>query len=163
MAGRIVRPHGVRGEVVVDPESDVIDQLRPGQTVFLGDDLQEIRLTAVRPHQRRYLVSLEGYGSRPAAESLRGQAVQLRHDQVRLPDGVYFRWQLIGLRVVTEDGEALGELVEVLGTGANDVYEVLLADGRRVLLPAIDSVVLSIDLEAGAIRVRLLPGLLDDG
>jgi 16S rRNA processing protein RimM len=78
-----------------------------------------------------------------------------------LPEGVYFRWQIIGLRAVTDEGTDLGEIVEVLSTGANDVYEVLQADGKRVLLPAISSVVLEIDLEHELARVHLLPGLID--
>jgi 16S rRNA processing protein RimM len=163
VAGRIVRPHGVRGEVVVEAESDVIGQVRPGQKVYLGVDRRPTRVTAVRPQQDRLLLSLEGCHSRPAAEELRGEEVRLRIDQVRLPEGVYFRWQLIGLRVLTEDGQPLGELVDVLGTGANDVYEIRLDDGRRVLVPAIDSVVREIDLPGGTIRVHLLPGLLGEG
>ncbi len=138
VAGRIVRPHGVRGELVVEPESEVLDQVRPGMLLYLGQARSPRRVTAIRPHQARFLFSFEGCSSRPEAEAMRGLELYLPLDQVSLPEGVYFRWQLIGLRVRTEDGRLLGELVEVIGTGANDVYEVRLDDGRSVLLPAIE-------------------------
>ena len=162
VAGRIVRPHGVRGQVIVDPLSDLIERVRPGQAVRLGEAGQKARILSLQPHQARYLVSLEGVETRAAAESLRGQVIECPlADLGPLPDGVYFRWQIVGLRAVTEEGAELGEVVEVFSTGANDVYEVRQADGRRVLLPAITSVVREIDLEHGLVRIHLLPGLID--
>ena len=162
VAGRIVRPHGVRGQVIVEPLSDLMGRARPGHAVRLGSTGRTLRLLSLQRHQSRYLVALEGVETREAAESLRGQPMEFRAEDLGpLPEGVYFRWQIVGLRAVTEDGSALGEIVEVLGTGANDVYEVRRLDGSRVLLPAISSVVREIDLEHGLVRVHLLPGLID--
>ena len=162
VAGRIVRPHGVRGQVIVEPASDLIERVRPGQAVQLGEAGRRSRVVSLQPYQARYLVRLEGYETREAAETLRGEVMECPlEDLGPLPQGVYFRWQIVGLRVVTDEGTELGEIVEVLSTGANDVYEVLQADGKRVLLPAISSVVLEIDLDHGLARVHLLPGLID--
>jgi 16S rRNA processing protein RimM len=162
VAGRIVRPHGLRGQVIVEPASELIERVRPGQAVRLGETGRKSRVVSLQPHGTRYLMSLEGYGTREAAEVLRGELIQCPLDDLGpLPDGVFFRWQIVGLRAVTEDGTELGEIVEVLSTGANDVYEVLQADGRRVLLPAISSVIREIDLEHGLVRIHLLPGLID--
>ena len=162
VAGRIVRPHGVRGQVVVEAASDVLDCLRPGAPIRLGGSGEEVRVLSFRPHQARYVVELEGVSDRAAAESLRGETLEVSLDDVvPLPEGVYFRWQIVGLRAVTEDGTDLGEIIEVLSTGANDVYEVQREDGSRVLLPAISSVVRQIDLDGGVARIHLLPGLID--
>lgn len=162
VAGRIVRPHGLRGQVVVEPVSDWIDRVRPGQGVLLGESGRPGRVISLQQHGTRYLLTLEGCGSREAAESLRGEVIQCpMEDLGPLPDGVYFRWQIVGLRAVTDEGTDLGEIIEVFSTGANDVYEVQQADGRRVLLPAISSVIREIDLDHGLARVHLLPGLID--
>lgn len=162
VAGRIVRPHGVRGQVVVEPVSDMIDRVRPGQIVRLARSGRTARVVSLAPHQARYLFALEGVASRSDAESLRGEPMEFRVEDIgALPEGVFFRWQIVGLRAMTDDGSELGEIVEVLGTGANDVYEVRRADGSRVLLPAISSVVREIDLERGVVTVHLLPGLID--
>jgi 16S rRNA processing protein RimM len=162
VAGRIVRPHGVRGQVVVEPTSELIERLQPGQALRLQGSGRTTRLVSLQPHQTRYLATLEGYSTREAAETLRGETIECPIEDIGpLPDGVYFRWEIIGLRAVTDDGAELGEIVDVFSTGANDVYEVLRADGTRVLLPAISSVVLGIDLEGGQARIHLLPGLID--
>jgi len=162
VAGRIVRPHGVSGQVSVEPASELIERVRPGQAVQLGEHGRPSRVVSIQPYQARYLVRLEGCETREAAETLRGAVMECPFEDLGpLPEGVYFRWQIIGLRAVTDEGTDLGEIVEVLSTGANDVYEVLRADGKRVLLPAISSVVLEIDLEHGLARVHLLPGLID--
>jgi 16S rRNA processing protein RimM len=162
VAGLIVRPHGVRGQVIVEPVSDLILRVRPGQIVYLGEQGRQSRVMSLQPHQARYLVSLEGCHSREAAEALRGEVMAAPlEDLGPLPEGTYFRWQIVGLRAVTEDGTELGEVIEVFSTGANDVYEVQQTDGRRVLLPAISSVVKQIDLAGGVLRIHLLPGLID--
>ena len=162
MAGRIVRPHGVRGAVVLEPESDLIDRVGPDTTVFLGDGARQRRVASLQPYGKRYLLTLKGVTSREAAEALRGLSLLLDLErQSPLPKGVYYRWQIIGLRVLLEDGTELGPVVDVIRTGANDVYEVERHGGRKVLLPAISSVVREIDVDGGVVRVRLPPGLVD--
>jgi 16S rRNA processing protein RimM len=162
VAGRIVRPHGVRGQVVVDPISGVIERVRPGMIARLAPSGRTARVASLQPHQGRHLLALEGFESRTAAENLRGEALEFQPDDIGpLPEGVYFRWQIVGLRAVTDDGADLGEVVEVLETGANDVYEIRRSDGRTFLIPAISSVVREIDLDGGTVRVHLLPGLVD--
>jgi 16S rRNA processing protein RimM len=162
VAGRIVRPHGVRGLVVVEPSSDLLQGVQPGMDIRLGVSGRKARLLSLQPHQGRYLLALEGFTTREEAESLRGESLELRLEDVGpLPEGVFFRWQIVGLRAVTDEGAELGEIVEVISTGANDVYEVQRPDGSRVLLPAISSVVRRIDLEGGVAHIHLLPGLID--
>jgi 16S rRNA processing protein RimM len=78
-----------------------------------------------------------------------------------LPEGQYYQHQLIGLKVISDEGQALGQLAEILETGANDVYVVRGGGGKDVLLPAIEDVILGIDLDKKEMRVHVLPGLID--
>jgi 16S rRNA processing protein RimM len=82
-------------------------------------------------------------------------------DRPPLPDGKVYQHQIMGLRVVTDDERELGKLVEIIVTGANDVYVVEGENGKEILLPAIPEVLLGTDLESGVIRVHLLEGLID--
>ena len=162
VAGRIVRPHGVRGTLVLEGASDLMGQIKPGQAVFLGDARRREYIASLQPHAGRYLLYLKGISSREAAEELRGLPLLLNAEDLEpLPEGVYYRWEIVGLRVLEEDGAELGTVIEVLSTGANDVYEVERGDGRKVLLPAITSVIRQFDLEAGILRVHLPPGLVE--
>jgi len=113
----------------------------------------------VRVRRGELLMRLADCADREAAEAFRGQLVQIRVEQAApLPSGQYYQHQIIGLPVVTEEGEALGDVTEILETGANDVYVVSGPQGE-ILLPAIGSVIRQIDLEVRRITVHLLEGL----
>jgi 16S rRNA processing protein RimM len=160
VAGRIVRPHGVGGTVVFEAQAEWVESLRPGVSVTLGDTGETVRVRSCRAHGRRFLLELEGTTDRSQAERLRGVEVRLPLEAVGpLPEGVYFQWQIIGLRVLSETGEELGVVSDVLQTGANDVYEVQRADGTRILLPAIRSAIRRIDVDGGVMQVVIPEGL----
>lgn len=161
--GRVIRPHGVRGTLLVSAISPMLESLREGSRVWLGDGELESRVTYLRPHRARYLLALEELSDRDQAETWRDKDVSVALDQAaELPAGSYFYWQIVGLEVVTEQGEVLGEIKSIIETGANDVYVVQDSDGRELLLPAIAAVIREVDLEGGLITVRLLPGLRPD-
>ena len=102
---------------------------------------------------------VEGVSDRTAAEKLRGSYLKIPPEKLTpLPEGRYYHFQLMGLKVLTEEGEVLGRVEEVLDTGSNLVLTV--GRGRdELLLPFIDDVILDVDLEAGAVTVRLMEGL----
>jgi 16S rRNA processing protein RimM len=159
--GRIVRPHGIRGALLVDPISEQLLGLKPGAEVRMGAERTPMIFRELHRHGGRWLLSLEGVASREQADLLRGQEIALPLEDVPpLPEGTYYHWQILGLRVVSDDGANLGTVVEILQTGANDVYVVRNDEGRDLLLPAIESVILEVDLDGGQIKVRLIPGLL---
>lgn len=115
-----------------------------------------------RPDQDQWILKLSGLTGRTAAESFRGELIEAAdNDVLRDDDESYFVHELIGLRVVTEDGRDLGTVVEVITTGANDVY-VAAGEGGEVLVPAIGEVVQRIDVSAGVIAITPLPGMLDE-
>lgn len=161
VVGRIVRPHGIRGGLVVEQFSKMIQSIRPGMEIFLGDTKTPSIVTSIRLHRGRYLLAIEGCEDRDTAEQWRDVEIRLESGEIEsLQEGEYYHWQLLGLRVCCEDGEVLGEIAEIVETGANDVFVVRNETGDEVLLPAIKSVIREVNLERGKVIVHLLPGLL---
>ena len=152
--------HGLNG----GKEGKIIERLcaahRFGQRH--ADGVQPVKIKA-RAHKNMALVKLEGVDTVAEAEALRGRILYLHRDDVKLEPGRYFIQDLLGLRIVDADtGELYGELTDVSATGANDVYHMRYRDGREILIPAIPQVIAQIDTDGGVLRLRPMPGLLDD-
>ena len=131
------------------------------ETVYVGPQYLPYRLERARLHQGAVLLKLAGCDDRDAAEALRDLLVQVAiEDALPLEEGEYWLYQILGLEVWTTEDELLGVVREILETRANDVYVVQDRGGRQVLVPALDSVVLDIDLEAGRMLVALPEGLV---
>ncbi len=161
--GRVLRPHGVRGALLIEAARDLVAMLKPQSKIYLGGGREAAIVHSIQPHGTQYLLVLENVSGREAAEGYRGMELCLGWtDLPSLAPGTYYHWQIVGLEVVTEEGEALGRVTEILQTGANDVYVVQTAGRPEILLPAIEPVVREIDLEAGLMRVHLLPGLREE-
>ena len=159
--GVLTAPWGTRGEVKVrlDVEPAYLERIA---RVYLGPEHRAIDLLGVFRRGRAYTLQLRGIETMTAAERLRDLDVVIpRAEAPPLAEGEFFVEDVVGLRAVTTTGRALGTVVEVLSTGANDVY-VVRGDGGEVLIPAIQDVVTSIDPAAGVVQVALMPGLLPD-
>jgi len=164
VVGRIVRPHGVRGMLLVEAYTEVIHSLKPTSEILLGSNKVPAVVREFRPHRAQFLLSIEGCDERDSAERWRAMDIFLRFDDAEpLPEGVYYHWQIVGLEVVTDEGEMLGTVERILETGANDVYVIRSDSGGELLIPAIESVILKIDLDAGRVTVHLIPGLRVEG
>lgn len=153
--GKLQRAHGLRGELVMEVLTGFPERLTPGRRVYLGEDhvLQVIR--SVRSLNRGVLIAFEAVDTVEMAREYSNQFVYVRSDELpALPEGEYYHHQLLGLTVVEQGGSVIGRLVEIIETGANDVYVVEKADGSELLLPATAEVICSIDLEAGQIQVK---------
>ena len=165
--GRVLRPHGVRGEVRVQVLTDFPERLEQHAVFYLAhpdspEDVQRRPVDSMRFHQQLLLLKLEGCDDRNEAEELRDLLVQIPIEEAApLEEGEYYHFQVLGVEVETESGESLGRVTEVLETGANDVYIVRGPRGE-VLIPAIESVVRVLDVEAKRMVVSPLPGMLDD-
>jgi len=154
------RPHGVQGEIIMDLHTDFPERMKRGRKLFVGEDYQPITLTNVRPHQAGLLVKFDGIETPEGAGQLRNQWVYIKaKDAQPLPEGQIYQHELFGFRVVDENDNQLGELVEIIETGANDVYVVRDDSGKEILLPAIPSVILDLDPARRLMRVHLLEGL----
>ena len=159
--GRVVKPWGSRGDLKLQVLTSFPDQLGRLKHVYLGPEAVPYTVARFRWHSGELLLRLTDVGDRNAAELLRDQLVQIaREDATPLEPGQFYEYQIVGLNVVTTDGEPLGQVAEVLSTGANDVYVVQGPRGE-VLLPARIEVVRAIDLDAGTMTVTLLPGLVE--
>lgn len=167
IVGQVRRPHGIRGEVRVEILTDYPERLDQHDHVYLArpeapDDVERYPLESVRPHKGVLLMKLDGLDDRNTAEQLRGMLVQIPlEDAVPLEEDEYYHFQLIGMEVETEAGEWLGRVSDVVETGAHDVFVVAGPRGE-VLLPAIEDVILELDLEARKMVVHLLSGLLEE-
>ncbi|MGH7680517.1 MAG: ribosome maturation factor RimM [Candidatus Eiseniibacteriota bacterium] len=162
LVGIIARAHGLGGEVVVDSYSDAPDRFAPGRTLlaeFPSGKTAPLVVATSRPFQERLLVRFEGVSDRTAAEALHGGTLSIaRRDVEPLPEGRHYRFELIGLRVRTRDGEFMGTIEDVFATGSNDVYVV---NGPRgeILLPALADVIVAVDVEGGGMTVAPPLGL----
>lgn len=167
VVGQVRRPHGLWGELRVEIITDYPDRLERHACFYLAspnapEAVQRYPVEGMRMHKDRLLLKLGGCDDRNKAEELRDMLVQVPiEDAVPLEEGEYYHFQLIGVKVETEAGEWLGQVTEVLDTGAHDVYVVRGPRGE-VLLPAVEDVVLELDLEAGEMVVHLLPGMLGE-
>lgn len=160
--GRIVKPFGVGGELVVEPMTDDPERFAVLREVLVGPDENSARvmeLEDVRISGRGVRIALAGIGDRTAAEELRGAYLFVGPaDRIRLPAGRYFVHALVGMAVVTEGGEQVGSLAEVLKLPAHDVY-VVRGERGEVMIPAVEEFVRRIDPEEGTITVRLIEGM----
>lgn len=157
--GFLRRPHGVKGEIIMDLHTDFPERMKKDRELFVGENHMPMTLTNVRPHQSGLLVKFQGVETPEDAGLYRNQWVYVQTKDVPLPEGQHYKHELLGLKVVDESDSPLGELVEILETGANDVYVVRDDSGKELLLPNIPSVILDLDLGRGLMRVRLLEGL----
>jgi 16S rRNA processing protein RimM len=138
--GRVVRVHGLRGEVVVEALSDVPGRFDPGAAVVVDGTPHTV--TSSRPHQGRLLVTFDGIVDRTAAEGLRGREVTATRADVSDQD-TYYAHELVGMAVVLEDGTWVGDVVDLVEIPERAGYDLLEVDtdGHRWLLPAADELV----------------------
>ncbi|MCR5371317.1 MAG: ribosome maturation factor RimM [Clostridium sp.] len=162
--GVITSAHGIRGEVNVFPTTDDPGKFRELEAVLIdrGGTKTPVAIESVKYFKKMVILKLAGIDDRNTAELYRQKELYVsREDAVPLEEGQYYLADLIGLRVLTDTGEELGELWDVLETGANDVYVVRKAGKKDLLLPATEECILQADLEAGTMTVHVLDGLLD--
>jgi 16S rRNA processing protein RimM len=153
--GQLRRPHGLKGEILMEIMTDFPERLKTGKTVFIGDDHQAYQITHRRLVAKGLLLTFSGFLDSIQVAVLTNKPVFVPANALPpLPEGSYYHHQLIGLSVVDEIGTALGKISEIIETGSNDVYVALSADGDELLLPALPDVILEINLEQGTMLVR---------
>ncbi len=153
--GILRRPYHLKGELLMEVLTDFPERLKPGSTVYVGERHSQMTIASARRQAPGLAVRLAGSDSPEAARQFRNQLVFVKAADIpALPKGMYYHHELIGFQVVNEDGKVVGNLVEILQTGANDVYVIRQDEGGELLLPVIDGVVLGIEPSARRIRVR---------
>lgn len=159
--GVISSTHGIAGEVKVFPTTDDMNRFKKLKEVILdtGKETQLLHIQQVRFFKNMVIVKFKEFRSINDVERLRGKSLYVtRENAVKLQKDEYFIADMIGIQVVSDEGEDLGILQDVMQTGANDVY-VVEKDGEELLIPAIKDCILSVNVEEGKMEVHLLPGL----
>lgn len=163
LVGRICRPHGVRGEVSVEVESDVPERFAPGSPLTLCDAAgrRPIEVATVRRHHGRLLVGFSGVSDRESAALLRGAVLEVSCDLTPPAEpGSYYHFELVGCRCSDRASGELGRVVDVIEDGGGVLLEV--SDGQRALLvPFVRSFLVAVDRQASSIEFDLPPGLLE--
>ncbi|MBN1254891.1 MAG: 16S rRNA processing protein RimM [Deltaproteobacteria bacterium] len=164
--GRISRPHGLKGEIRIEYFNTEDPQLCSRyQNIFIQGDEgppQPYHPIKIRPHKQGILATLEGIHTKEEAERLRGNVVLV--DPAELPcleEDEYYWHEILGMRVVTEQGEDVGTVVDIFPTGSNDVY-VVREGTKEFLIPAIKDVIITVNKETRTMVIRPLQGLLEE-
>jgi 16S rRNA processing protein RimM len=161
--GKLRRPHGVRGEILMEVLTDFPERIKPGSAVFVGEQHTPRLILSRRSHQQGMLLTFEGLQTPEAVGVLRNEYVYVSAaDRPALPAGEYYHHQLVGIQVFTLEGELLGELSEIMVSAAHDIYVIRMPIGRQILIPAVESYIKEIDLENQRMVVSPIPGLLEE-
>lgn len=161
-AGKIVRAHGVRGELAVEPWADSAEFLLQVKRFWFDEGRTDAGLKNSRVHKGRLLVTLVGVDTVEKADALRGKVLYLYRGDVALEPGQLFLQDLLGLRALDGNtGREYGVLEEVIPTGANDVYRIVDREGRNYLFPAVKHMIKRVAPEEGVIELLPIPGIFD--
>lgn len=173
--GVITTTHGIRGEVKVFPTTDDAARFKKLKKVLLdtGSEKLELEITQVKFFKNLVILKFSGIDNINDVEKYRGKSLFVTRDQaVKCEEDEYYIADLLGVKVLTEEGQVLGHIADVLQTGANDVYVIQAEEmsaaekipGRKkeLLIPAIKECILNVDMEQRTMRVHLLPGLLEE-
>ncbi len=172
VVGRVVKSHGIRGELVVEVRTDSPEErFAPGTQLVgrtgRGDTATDraVTIDAARSHSGRLLVRLEGVSDRDTADSLRGMLLLVDADSLPDPEDPdeFHDHQLVGLRVLDTSGTQLGEVTEVVHTPAGELLGIRLTDGSDTLVPFVTEMVPTVDIAGGACVIDPPEGLLDLG
>lgn len=165
--GSITQTHGIRGEVKVFPLTDDISRFKNMKNLLLDggkDGFISLEVENARPQKNLVILKFKGIDNINDIEKYKGQGLYVtKENRVELKDDEYFIADLIGCEVYvdTDSDKKFGTISDVMETGANDVYEITLENGKTVLVPAIKECILNVDIEGGRVDIHLLEGLMD--
>ncbi len=164
LLGKVVGTHGIKGQLRVVSFSGEYDNILALRSVMLkgqSGEMGTFEVAAATLHGKRVLITLKNFDTINQVLPLVGRELYVRREQLpELAEGEYYWCELLGLRVMTDQGEALGNLTEIIATGSNDVY-VVKGKEKEYLIPALADVILDINLDDGIMTVRPPEGLLD--
>ena len=161
-AGKIVGTHGIRGMIRIQPWADDSAFLCGFRALYINDGNTHLEIEKIQPHGNVVLAAIKGVDSIEKAEALRNKVVCIKRADAAVPEGRYFVGELIGCRVYDFDsGRQYGVITDVSATGANDVWHIKSGE-NEYLLPAINDVVKSVDIENEIIKISPMKGIFDD-
>ena len=156
--GQILAPWGLKGKIKVEVTTDFPQRFTPASQVYVNQ--QPVTIDSAEWHKGKLVIKLKDIDSIEEAQKLRGQPMEIKSSQLQpLPEGQYYLFQVMGLKVWTTRGELLGVVTEILTAESNDTY-VVSGDRGEILIPAIEDVVKSIDPDKKCIIIEPIEGLL---
>lgn len=166
--GKVVNTHGIRGELKILSQTDFAeDRFAIGSKLLMLNEQSgaslEVKIVSARANKSVYILKLEGFTNINEVEQYKGWVLKVSADKLlELDEGEYYYHEIIGCRVVTEEGEELGLISEILSPGANDVWVVdrPKGSGKQLLLPVIDEVVKNVNTKEKLVTVHLMEGLI---
>ena len=159
--GKIINTHGVRGELKLDPWCEPGEVFEGLSQVYI--DGRPVSVRGWRLHQRFVLLTLEGVGDMDAAAALKNRVVSARRDEIELPEGQYFYSDLFGFEVYdSRIGQVIGVLEDVRELPGSDLYVVRDAQGREILVPAVEAFEEEVDFDTRRLVLRTIEGKLPD-
>lgn len=162
--GVIANTHGIRGEVKVYPTTDDVNRFDDLKNVILdtGKEKLELQVQGVKYYKNMVILKFKGIDNINDIEKYKGKDLLVtRENAVPLGKNEYYIADLIDMEVFDEEGKKLGILNDVMQTGANDVYVIILENGSELLLPNIDQCILDVNVEEKKMTVHVLEGLMD--
>lgn len=163
--GKIVNTHGIRGDVKVVRITDFAERFELGNTLYVvkeGEQPIQLTIDRHRVHKGFDIIHFSGYDNINDIESFKGSFLKIAEEQLtNLAEGEYYYHEIIGCTVYDVQGDKIGNVTEILSPGANDVWVVKRAQGKDVLIPYIDDIIVEIDIEQKKIVIDPLEGLLD--
>lgn len=162
--GRIVRPHGIRGDVKVTPITDWPERFKEFHLIYLERSNEKsgwVQIEQARMLHNHIILKLSGIDSRGKAETLKNAELRVRgQDLPSLPEGHYYVHDMMGMTISTMDGRIVGSVVDVIQMSLQDIY-VVEADGKEVLIPAVETFIKKVDTKKRMIWIDPIEGLID--
>lgn len=162
--GKIVGSFGIKGELKVYPYTNDIDMLLKFKELYIDnkEEFSKIKIAGSRKHKNIILIMVEGIRNIEDSLTLLEKNIYIEESSLpSLEEGESYVYQLLSSKVYDEEGNYLGVVEDVFSAGAHDIYSVISAEGKEILIPVIPGVIVSKDMENKKIVVRILPGLLD--
>ena len=160
--GKIVNTHGLRGETKVVPWTDYPEVFEDIEYVYVKrrNENERLNIKGIKYQKNNLIIKFEEIKDIDEAQKYKNQVIYAEREMLgELPEGVYYIADLIGLEVVTDEGETVGQIADVFNTGSNDIYDVKREGKKNLLLPVIDEVVLDIDVDSKKVTIHMMEGL----
>ncbi|MDP5273415.1 ribosome maturation factor RimM [Chengkuizengella axinellae] len=164
--GKIVNTHGLRGDLKIVSKSDFPEiRFKKDSQLYVQleneNKYQALTVESARPHKEVYIVKFKGFNHINEVEKYKNSVLYVSEEQlVELPEDEYYFHEIIGCRVLTEENEELGKIIDILTPGANDVWVVKHNKGNDLLIPVIDDVLLNVNIQEKVVKIRLMEGML---
>ena len=160
--GTILRPHGIKGEVVIRFDRENPEKVMDLPFILIEKEIDVFEIDGFRAHKKQFILKLRGIDHISQAESLRGRVVSVDSwPEEELKEDEYFVEDLMGIEVIDESDRSIGHLKEIISSPANEIY-IIEGPFGQVLIPAVSAFILDVSITKRQMRVRILEGMVNE-